>query len=394
MATQKRAAPAPSNGGSSFTVAEYRERLARTRALMREHEVDCLVLTGPENIYYLSGYQTTGYYIYQALVVPRDGEPQFVVRTFETTNVHGLSWIKGVAGIEDWEDPLEVTQRAIRAAGAAEGRIGFEDRGFFLPAAILDGLRRALPRATFVPASGVVERCRLIKSPAEIEYIRRAAAAAGAGMKAGIGAIRPGRTENDIVAAVYGGMLKAGTEYPSSPPYVVTGARAALGHASWAGHKIRTGETVYMEVGGCVRRYGGAIMRMTSVGKPSAESKRMAGVMIRALEAIIGAIKPGAKSAAVDQAGRQIVEQAGLGKYWLHRTGYSIGLGFPPGWGEGHIFDLKPHDDRTLEAGMTFHLVPLLLVPDTGAMGFSETVLVTRTGCEVLTEVPRRLFVR
>ena len=71
-------------------------------------------------------------------------------------------------------------------------------------------------------------------------------------------------------------------------------------------------------------------MRMTSVGKPSAESKRMAGVMIRALEAIIGAIKPGAKSAAVDQAGRQIVEQAGLGKYWLHRTGYSIGLGFPP----------------------------------------------------------------
>jgi Xaa-Pro dipeptidase len=116
--------------------------------------------------------------------------------------------------------------------------------------------------------------------------------------------------------------------------------------------------------------------------------------MIRALEAILGAIRPGATSAAVDQAGRQIVEQAGLGKYWLHRTGYSIGVGFPPGWGEGHIFDLKPHDDRRLEAGMTFHLVPLLLIPDTGAMGFSETVLVTRTGCEVLTRIPRRLFVR
>src|SRR5262245_20421369 len=213
-------------------------------------------------------------------------------------------------------------------------------------------------------------------------------------MKAGIAAIRPGRTENEVVAAIYGGMLRAGSEYPSSQPYVVTGARAALGHASWAGHKIRKGETVYIEAGGCVRRYGGAIMRMIAIGKPWAESRRAAGVMVRALEAIIAAIKPGVKSAAVDQAGRQIVEEAGLGKYWLHRTGYSIGVGFPPGWGEGHIFDLKPHDDRALEAGMTFHLVPLLLIPDVGAMGFSETVLVTQTGCEVLTKIPRRLFVR
>jgi Xaa-Pro aminopeptidase len=392
MATKR--ALAPTSGGSPFTVAEYRERLARTRALMKERDVDCLFLTTPENIYYLTGYQTTGYYIYQALVVPRDGEPQFVVRKFETTNVHGLSWLKGVAGIEDWENPLEVTQRAIRACGAAESRIGFEERGFFLPPAILDGLRSGLPKATFTPAGSIVERCRLVKSPAEIAYVRQAAAAAVAGMKAGIAAVRPGRTENDVVAAIYGGLLKAGTEYPSSPPYVVTGARAALGHASWAGHRMRKGETVYMEVGGCVRRYGGAIMRMTSVGPPSAENRRMASVMIRALEAIIGAIKPGAKSAEVDQAGRQVVEEAGLGKYWLHRTGYSIGVGFPPGWGEGHIFDLKPHDDRALEAGMAFHLVPLLLVPDTGAMGFSETVLVTRTGCEVLTKIPRRLFVR
>ena len=393
MATTRRSAT-PLRPAPPFTLAEYRDRLARTRALMRERDLDCLLLTSPENIYYLSGYQTTGYYVYQALVVPRDGDPQFVVRTFETPNVHGLSWLKGVAGVEDWEDPLDVTLRVLRASGAGEGRVGFEDRGFFLPPAVLDGLRRGLPRATFVPATGIVERCRLVKSAAEIECVRRAAAAAGAGMKAGIAAIRPGRTENEVAAAVYGGMLRAGSEYPSSQPYVVAGARAALGHASWAGCRIRRGETVYIETGGCVRRYGGAIMRMVAVGRPSAEVRRTAAVMIRALEAILGAIRPGATSAAVDQAGRQIVEQAGLGKYWLHRTGYSIGVGFPPGWGEGHIFDLKPHDDRRLEAGMTFHLVPLLLIPDTGAMGFSETVLVTRTGCEVLTRIPRRLFVR
>jgi IclR family KDG regulon transcriptional repressor len=141
------------------------------------------------------------------------------------------------------------------------------------------------------------------------------------------------------------------------------------------------------------KRYGGAIMRPVSVGKPADDTKRRAEVMVNALSAIIEAIRPGVASGAVDQAGRRIVEEAGLGKYWLHRTGYSIGVGFPPGWGEGHIFDLKPGDERKLESGMTFHLVPNLLIPGEGAMGFSETVLVTRNGCEVLTKIPRRLLV-
>jgi Xaa-Pro dipeptidase len=377
-----------------FTLAEYRDRLARVRRLMQERGVDVLLLTSPENIYYLSGYQTTGYYIYQALAVPTDGEPQFVVRKFELTNVQGLSWLKSGVGVDDTEDPLDVTVRAIRAAGGAAPRIGYEDRGFFLPPAILDGVRTRLPQSRFVASSGIVEACRLVKSPAEVAYVRQAAAAAGAGLTAGLAEVRPGRTENHVAGAIYAGMLRAGSEYPSSQPYVVTGPRGALGHATYAGHRIRAGHVVYIETGGCIKRYGGAIMRMVSVGKPSSEAKRTVGVMIEALEAILGAIRPGVTSGSVDEAGRSLVERAGLGKYWLHRTGYSIGVGFPPGWGEGHIFDLKPHDERRLLAGMTFHLVPLLLIPGWGAMGFSETVLVTKTGCEVLTRVPRRLIVR
>jgi Xaa-Pro dipeptidase len=361
---------------------------------MAERGVDVLLLTTPENIYYLSGYQTTGYYIYQALLVPRGGAPQFVVRKFEMTNVQAISWLKDGLAVEDTEDPLDVTARAVELCGGREGTVGFEDRGFFLPPAILDGLRSRLQRARFVPAGGLVEACRLVKSPAEIACIRKAAAAAVAGLRAGLPEVRPGRTENHVAGAIYAGMLRAGSEYPSSQPYVVTGPRAALGHASYAGHRIRRGDLVYIETGGCIHRYGGAIMRMVSVGAPGAMARNAASVIIAALDAIIGAIRPGATSGSVDQAGRRIVEDAGLGKYWLHRTGYSIGVGFPPGWGEGHILDLKPRDERRLQAGMTFHLVPLLLIPDMGAMGLSETVLVTRTGCEVVTRMPRRLLVR
>jgi Xaa-Pro dipeptidase len=389
-----KARPATERMDGSFALDEYRGRLDRVRRTMVERGIDVLLLTTPENIYYLTGYQTTGYYVYQALVVPRAGAPRFVVRKFETPNVQALSWLKDVCPVEDTEDPLDVTARGVEQCGGREGTIGFEDRGFFLPPAILEGLRSRLPRARLVPAGGIVEGCRVVKSPAEIACIRKAAAAAVAGVKAGLPEVRPGRSENHVAGAIYAGMLRAGSEYPSSQPYVVTGARAALGHASYAGHRIRKGDLVYIEAGGCIRRYGGAIMRIVSVGRPSAEATRMAPVVLAALDAIIEAIKPGVTSGSVDQAGRQIVEKAGLGKYWLHRTGYSIGVGFPPGWGEGHIFDLKPHDPRTLQAGMTFHLVPLLLVPDMGAMGFSETVLVTGRGCEVLTRMPRRLLIR
>jgi Xaa-Pro dipeptidase len=376
-----------------FSIAEFRRRLAQTRTLMRQRDIDLLILTGPENIYYLTG-QTTGYYVYQALLVPCDGEPLFVVRKFELSNVQTISWIRSGRPVEDWEDPLDATYRAVEACGAAGGRLGFEDRGFFLPPAIVDGLRSRLPRAEFVPASGLVEECRLIKSPGEIEYIRQAAATAVTGIKAGIAAIRPGRTENVVAGSVYHAMAAAGSEYPSSQPYVVTGPRAALGHATFAGHRIRNGHNVFLEVGGCIRRYGGAIMRTVAVGKPSENTTKAAAVVVKALEAAIAAIRPGATSRSVDEAGRRLVDGVGLGKYWLHRTGYSIGLGFPPGWGEGHIFDLKPHDERRLQAGMTFHLVPNLLIPGIGAIGFSETVLVTKTGCEVLTHLSRRLVLR
>jgi Xaa-Pro dipeptidase len=174
---------------------------------------------------------------------------------------------------------------------------------------------------------------------------------------------------------------------------VVTGPRAALGHATFERHKIRKGHLVFLEVGGNIYRYGGAIMRTVSVGKPSAELKKAAEAVVGAANALLEVVKPGVTSGEVDRAGRSVVEKAGLGKFWLHRTGYSIGIGFPPGWGEGHIMDLKPNDSRRLEAGMTFHTVPMIGIPGLGAVGCSETWTVTKTGVQVLTKTPRKLHV-
>lgn len=384
---------ASKNFGYPFSIGEFKTRLKNVRTKMRAKDIDLLLVTGPENIYYLTGYRTTGYYVYQALVVPQNGEPQFVVRRLEFTNVQSLSWIKKGYAVADTESYFDATANCIEGLGGARARIGFDDQGFFLPAAILDSLRARMKNATFVPAGGVVESCRMVKSPKEIEYIREASGTAVKGLEAGVKAIKVGRLENEVAGAVYNAMVSAGSEYVSSQPYVVSGPRSALGHATFERGKIKAKDLVFLEIGGCWYRYGGAIMRTVSVGKPSAEVKKASEAVLGALDALLDAIKPGVTSGDIDRAGRRIVEKAGLGKYWLHRTGYSIGIGFPPGWGEGHIIDLKPNDPRPLQAGMTFHTVPMIGIPGVGSIGFSETWAVTKTGVEVLTKTPRKLHI-
>ena len=132
-------------------------------------------------------------------------------------------------------------------------------------------------------------------------------------------------------------------------------------------------------------------MRTISVGKPSAEIKKVSDVMIGALNAILDSVKPGVTSGEVDRAGRSLVEKAGLGQHWIHRTGYSIGASFPPNWTEGEVIDIKSGDSRVLEPGMTFHTVPWVLYPGMGPIGNSETWTVTEDGVEVLTDTPREL---
>jgi Xaa-Pro dipeptidase len=206
--------------------------------------------------------------------------------------------------------------------------------------------------------------------------------------------VNPLTDENMIAAEVYQGLLAEGSEYPGDQPYVAAGARSGLAHATWSHRGVNEGDVVFLEVGGSIRRYAGAHMRVVACGRADSEIERRAKVVAEALTAAIEAIKPGARSGDVDAACRGVIERAGYGHFFRHRTGYSLGVAFPPGWGEGHIFDLKPEDASELVPDTVFHLVPILHDPDNHGVGMSETVLVTESGCEVLTDYPRELQVR
>ncbi len=379
--------------GLPFSPEEYQDRLARVRAAMAAADLDLLLVTSPENIYWLTGYRTTGYYVYQLLVVPADGEAVFVTSRLEGEAVRALSWIKGNVTVFMGDDEVAASLDAARRACATIRRFGYEERGFWLPPRILDAFRETFGQRAGLAAGNIMEDARRIKSPAEITCIREAARIASVGMAAGIAAVEPGRTENVIAGAVFAAMMEAGGEQPAGGPYVVAGPRAAVTHMLPERAVVQTGEPVYFEVGGCYRRYSGSLMRMACAGPPSNEMASRAGVMIEALEAMIAAIRPGVASQDIDRAGRQIVEKAGFADCFRHRAGYSLGVAFAPGWGEGLVMDIAEGNDRPLAAGMVFHLVPMAGFRGWGNMGFSETVLVTDESCEVLTDMPRELAV-
>jgi Xaa-Pro dipeptidase len=255
----------------------------------------------------------------------------------------------------------------------------------------MDRLRRLL--GDVADGSGLVEQGRRVKSAEEIEMIRRACRVTEAGMDAACRAIRPAATENDVAVAAYAAMMAMGSDFMAGDPIVTSGWRSGVAHCTFANRTLEGGDAVLLELGGCRRRYFGPLMRGAAIPPVRPEARRMAEVIIAALNAAIAAIRPGIESGQVDAACRGILEDAGYEPYFRKRTGYSVGLAYGPDWGEGHIVSLRRNDPTPLEPGMVFHMPPALRIPREYGLGFSETVLVTETGCEVLTRFPRRLHI-
>jgi Xaa-Pro dipeptidase len=375
-------------------MAEYERRVRALRERMGARGLEAVITTTPENICYLTGFESPGHYYFNALVVPMEGEPFMVPRLLEASGVEALTWVALVRPYTDTQDPMQVLAEALAEFGVNNRRVGYEENCWFFTAAQQKRLFTRCPDITFVDCSSIVEAGRLIKSEHEIALMKRAARTTEAGMTAGIEAIEAGVSEGDVAAEIHYAMIKAGSEWPSIAPFVASGERGAIGHATWTDRIINSGEPVFLEVGGCLKRYHAAMMRTVFVGEPDDSLWEAEKLVQAAMDACIEAIKPGVTAASVDAAGRAVIAGSRLGAQQSSRTGYSIGIGLPPDWGEGHILSLQQNEERRLQANMTFHLIPWAQVPGKGGIGFSETVRVTEDGCEFLTSLERKLFIR
>ena len=354
---------------------------------MDERGLDALLLTTPENIYYLTGYQTPGYYYFIGLIVPFSGDPILIPPPHEESLIASYSVVDDYRLFGDTESPLLGVAGVLNEVGLSRGSIGVEYDSWFLKIREYMLLRSAMPEARLHDASGLVEAGRLIKSESEIAYMRHAADIASNSVQAGLDAISEGVSERDLAAAVLDSQVLAGSEYSGLPPFITSGEQHSMQvHSTWTDRKLQNGDVVFFEVPGVVNRYHSALTRSAFVGDPPELLLKGSEVNRDALRLAKENIKPGMLASEAFEVARQRIDDSEVPYSQGRRIAYGIGTAFPPGWDEGHIFSINANEHRTFHRGMTFHVITTMRLPGLGAIGCSDTVLVTENGCETLTD--------
>ncbi|HYH30421.1 MAG TPA: Xaa-Pro peptidase family protein [Pseudonocardia sp.] len=362
-------------------------RITALRAAMAARGLAAVALSSPENVYYLLGLDHLGYFAFTMLVLPVGGDPVLVTREMERATV--LAQVPGARHVTfaDGEDPTAVVARAL-APVPAGASVGVERHGSFLPPAVLDGLRAALPTLTWTDCSGLLASSRAVQSATETGWARRAAAVSDAAMRAGIAAARPGTAERDVAAATYHSMISAGGEPPGFVPLIRPVEMLGQEHVTWGDRDVRPGEGLFLELSGCVRRYHAPLCRTVYPGYAPPRAAEAAEAALAGLAAARAALRPGARTGEVFA----VWQRAVGGSPHRHHCGYLVGIGYPPSWvGGPEVLGIRPGGDAEVLAGMVFHLMSWVQRPVGHVV--SDTALVTPDGAELLTTVPRELAV-
>jgi ectoine hydrolase len=393
-------APATHPAGSAFAeactaprmavaLAEYAERLAKTRRWMAEQDLDLLILNQPEHYNWLSGYDPTSVFYHQSLIVPLDDEAlTLICNKAELALCEETCWVPDVRVVWTHEDQVARTLAVLDERGLAGARrVGLNLMSYHLRPRFAFELRDALADAELVDVTAALDDLRLVKSPAEIAYLRSAAHVADLGVSAGIEAIGAGVSDCDVMAAIQQATAAAGGEFPAYP--FLVDARGTL-HGTPIGKVLSPGDTVYMEVSGVVRRYHCNISRTVVVGEPSPRLRELYAIVKEALDRATDALRPGVCVGEIVDLVAKL--QGGYEENTWGRFGFSMEIAYPPIWIGG--LSLMRGDEHVLEPGMVITMEPGLAYADGSTMMFGNNVLVTDGAPEVLNDVTTELISR
>jgi len=388
----------------AFPESEYRRRVKKVQELMGKEGLDLLLISNTSNLAYLTGYDTTMPSGYTVGFLGPEGEVglhcseleapcALLASTIRPENIAVFYWYEA-------QDTQTQLGALLKKRGYDGKRIGLEMGNpetfatYALDARTYVKLREFLPNAKVHDATNLVLEARLIKVPAELECMRRAGAMSAKGLDAAIEAAGEGKTDNDVAAAGYYTIIKAGSELMSIDPMVMSGRRCAyMPHIPYRRVPLKKGDSIYLEFTGTYWRYNAPSMRSISIGKPTDEVKRLSEASIACVNLLIENIKPGRTGHDVAQAAKKGLNAA-PGVFFHGGFGYSIGMGMQPTWTEAPMY-IAEGIERELEPGMAFHLPMCVWYPTGMGVGFSESVEVTKTGCATLTpERARALAIR
>ncbi|RMD91006.1 MAG: M24 family metallopeptidase [Alphaproteobacteria bacterium] len=387
-----------------FSRDEYLARIARTRAAMERAGIELLVTVDPSNMGWLTGYDGWSFYTPQAVLLAREGDPVWWGRGIDAPGARRTVFMEdhphSVVGYsDDWvQNPprhaAEELARLIEARGWGGLKIGVEMDNYYYSATMHHRLVAGLPRARFLDATGLVNWCRAVKSPAEIEMIRRAARIVEAMHERILAVAEPGMPKNVLVAEIqHQGTLGAKGywgDYPAIVPMTPSGLDATAAHLTWDDRPLESGEATFFEIAGVHCRYHCPQSRTLFLGPPPRRYREAERAVLAGLEAGMAAARPGGRCEDVARAFTAALEAHGFSKD--SRCGYSIGMSYPPDWGE-RTMSFRRGDRSVLKPGMVFHFMPALWLDD-GGLEISEPILITEDGAERLTHTPQELFVK
>ena len=368
-----------------FEPSEYHARVARVQIELRAKGLDALIAFQPESVTWLTGFFTRAYSSFQFAIIPANGEPTMFCRDVEEYYLDSTCVYADRALWNDSQDTTAVAADLIRARLGASAKVGAELGSWTVSVARFEKLKVLLPGITWHNEQSLVERMRLIKTPAEIAYQRRAGKASEAGMQAAIASAKVGASEREMAAAICDAMIRAGSDLPG-PGVMASGERAYHLHGYYTDRILEPGDMVQIETTPNVRHYHARFMRPIRVAHASDEDYHIVEQLIAIQDAALASIRPGVAATVPDAIYREGVLSAGLRESYTNKTMYSVGFMLLPISGEN--LEASPVADWSFEVGMTLHTYVLAQ-----GFGMSETIAITPDGYERLTNFPRQLFV-
>ncbi|MBS1302872.1 M24 family metallopeptidase [Loktanella sp. SALINAS62] len=387
------------NANPAFTDAEYADRLTRVRAAMDRAGLDILLITDPSNMGWLTGYDGWSFYVHQGVIVGPDGPPHWWGRGMDAAGALRTVWMADdtIHGYDDIyvqnPDRHPMTDLCGVIAGLGwSGRFGVEmDNYYFSATAYMTILNHF---SDVADATGLVNWCRAIKSDTEITYLRRAGAIVTR-MHAHISEVAEvGMRKNDLVAQI----MRIGIEgadghwgdYPAIVPMAPSGMDATAPHLTWDHRPLTAGVATFFEIAGAYRRYQCPQSRTLFLGQVPDTYRRAEEAVQEATDAVLHFARPGATCADLAIAFNSTLARFGFEKD--SRCGYSIGMSYPPDWGE-RTMSIRRSDLTEIAAGMVFHFMPALWLDD-GGIEMTEPIVITADGARRLTATPRGLVVK
>ena len=386
-----------------FEKHEYKERLKKVKIDMQKKGIDLLVSHDPANMNYLTGYDAWSFYYAQCVLVHlNEDEPICFVRAQDGGGAYIKTYLKNENIIEYDEKyihtwplhPYQYLVEIIKKRKWDNLNIGLEMDSHYFTAYCYETIKKGLPNAKFKDAERLVNWVRVVKSNKEIKLMQSAARIVESGMKTAFKSINPGVRQCDAVAdiqkALFNGTKEFGGDYPSIATLLPTGKGTSASHLTHTDEKFVSGEATIIEIAGAYKRYHCPMARTVLLGEKDQKKIDTMKATNEALDAGISATKPGNTIDDVAQKFWGVLDKYKIKKD--SRTGYSIGIGYPPDWGE-QTFNILKGDKTILQPNVTFHMIAVMQFGDWGVEA-SEAVRVTENGSELFCNLSRELHIK